>query len=239
MSILCNSSALQSHSKSIMDDISEDVFNSLASLKVKNVYKKGQTIFYEGNKPYGVYWLKSGKVKLYKTNNEGKTFIVNIAGEGDLLGYRYFFTQEMYSTTAEVIEDATVCFLDKDSFLDLLRIYPALTMELLDLMGHEIQNSENTAARMAYDSTHERIAGMILDLKETYGVKYDGNNNDVPSWKIDVLLTRNDLASLAGTTTETIVRVMSLLKEKNIVKTENKFMCITDLKALERLIPEH
>ena len=128
MSQICNCVSCPSRSKSIMSDIPEDVLNELASLKVTNVYKKGQTIFYEGNKPYGVYCLKDGNVKLYKTTAEGKNLIVRIAGGGDLIGYRYFFTNELYSSTAEVLEDATVCFLDKELFFCLLNKHPLLSL---------------------------------------------------------------------------------------------------------------
>ena len=233
MSQTCNCVSCPSRSKSIMSDIPEDVLNELASLKVTNVYKKGQTIFYEGNKPYGVYCLKNGNVKLYKTTAEGKNLIVRIAGGGDLIGYRYFFTNELYSSTAEVLEDATVCFLDKELFFGLLNKHPLLSLKLLEIMGQEVKNSEENSQSLAYNSTNERIVGMLIHLKETYGVKYDDN-----SYKIDILLSRNDLAGLTGTSTETLVRVMTWLKEKKVVKTENKFLRITDFKALESLVPE-
>lgn len=239
MAVLCNCASCPSRSKSIMADIPEDILNELTSLKVTNVYKKGQTIFYEGNRPYGVYCLKNGKVKLYKTNADGKDLIVNLASTGALLGYRYFFTNEMYSATAEVLEDATVCFLDKEKFLELLKKYPPLSLKLLNIMGQEMRKSEINVTSMAYNSTNERIVAMILHLKETYGVKYDDNNHEFPSWKIDISLSRNDLASLAGTTTETMVRTISWLKEKNMVKTINKFLHITDLNALEKMVPEY
>lgn len=231
--IFCNCVNCPTRSKSVMNDIPDELLQDLESIKVTNIYKKGQTIFYEGNKPYGVYCLKSGNVKLYKTNTEGKTFITNVTGGGSLLGYRYFFTNELYSASSEAIEDTVVCFIDKERFFDLLKKYPPFSLKLLKMMGEEIRSSEKSVASMAYSSTNERIAAMLLQLKEAYGVKHDDD-----TYKIDVQLSRNDLASLAGTTTETIVRALSWLKEKELVKTVNKYIHITDLKSLEQMVPE-
>lgn len=235
MGLLCGTCVgCPTRARSVMNDIPDELLRELEAVKVTNIYKKGQTIFYEGNKPYGVYCLKSGNVKLYKTNTEGKAFITNVTGGGALLGYRYFFTEEMYSASSEAIEDTVVCFIDKERFLELLKKYPPFAMKLLTLMGEEIRSSEKSVASMAYNSTNERIAAMILQLKETYGVKFDDE-----TIKINIQLSRNDLAGLAGTTTETIVRTLSWLKEKDLVKTVNKFLHITDLKGLEQLVPEY
>jgi CRP-like cAMP-binding protein len=234
MAVLCgNCVGCSTRPRSVMSDIPDEILNELNGLKVTNVYKKGQTIFYEGNKPYGVYCLKGGKVKLYKTTAEGKTYIVRLTDSGSLLGYRYFFTDELYGSSAETIEDTTVCFIDKEKFLDLLKKYPPFSMKLLAMMGNEIKDAEQTAASLAYSSINERIVAMILHLKDTFGIKTVDN-----SFKIDVLLSRNDLASLIGTTTETIVRAMAWLKEKQFVKTENKFLYITDLQGLQGLLPQ-
>ncbi len=233
MSLLCgNCVGCPTRSRSVMSDIPDEILNELNGFKVTNVYKKGQTIFYEGNKPYGVYCLKNGKVKLYKTNADGKDLIVKLTNGGALVGYRYFFTDEMYATSAEVIEDTTVCFIDKEKFLDLLKKYPPFSMKLLAMMGDEIKSSEENAAKMAYNSTNERIVAMLLYLKDTYGIKTDEN-----SYKIDAQLSRNDLAALVGTTTETIVRGLAWLKEKELVKTENKYLHLNDVESLQMLLP--
>lgn len=234
MGILCNCVGCPTRSKSVMSDIPDEILNELNNMKVTNVYKKGQTIFYEGNKPYGVYCVKSGKVKLYKTTAEGKEFIVKLTSGGALLGYRYFFTDEMYGASAEVIEDTTVCFIDKEKFLDLLKKHPPFSMKLLAMMGDEIKTAEESAASMAYDSSNERIVAMLLHLKDAFGIETEAN-----SYKIDASLSRSDLAALTGTTTETIVRALSWLKEKNLVRTEKRNLHINDLKGLKMLLPQY
>src|SRR3989338_9543222 len=82
--------------------------------KTTNTYKKGQVVFYEGNQAYGLYCVFSGRMKLYKTGVDGKQQIMRIAGPGDLLGYRSLFADEPYHATAEALEDATICCIDKN-----------------------------------------------------------------------------------------------------------------------------
>jgi len=220
--------------KSVLSDIPEDLLEDLTKTRVVNVYKKGQTIFYEGNQPFGIYCLNGGKVKLFKHAPEGKSFIVRIAKPGDLLGYRSFFTNESYSATAEVLEDATICFLDKEKFFDLLRKYPSLSLKLLEMMGQDLKCAEDHSRDLAFRSANERIAELFLTLCETFGIGQEDQ-----TIKLDIQLSRQDLANMLGTTTETAVRLLTWLKEKNIIKTKNKNIYITDPKLLSEIIPEY
>lgn len=227
--VSCNS-----RSKSALSDIPDDILEELNKTRVTNKYKKGQTIFYEGNKPYGVYCMNSGKVKLSKYAPDGKNFIVKIAKSGDLLGYRAFFTNELYSSTAEVLEDAIVCFLDKEKFFDLIKKHQPFSLKLLAMMGNDIKCAEENSRNMAYKSSQERMVETLLSLKETYGEE-QGNG----SYKLDIQMSREEMASLIGTTTETTVRLLTWLKEKGIIVIKSKYIYINDLKGLEQLVPEY
>ncbi|MFN8575385.1 MAG: Crp/Fnr family transcriptional regulator [Candidatus Sericytochromatia bacterium] len=223
----------KSRERSALSDIPLDVLDELNKTRVTNIYKKGQTIFYEGNRPYGVYCMTSGKVKLVKHAPDGKNFIVKIAKQGDLLGYRAFFTNELYSSTAEVLEDSMVCFIDKDKFFDLIRKYPPFSLKLLAMMGHDIKCAEENSRDMAYKSSQERIVETILSLNDVYGQK------DENSIKVDIQLSRDDLASLIGTTTETTVRLLTWLKEKKLITMKSKYIYINDLDGLKSLVPDY
>jgi len=115
------------HSKSVFSDIPQDLLDELGKTRIVNTYKTGQTLFYEGNRAYGVYCINKGKVKLYKSGEDGKNLIVKISQPGDLIGYRAFFTNENYFLTSEVIEDATICFLDRERFFSLIKNNPSLS----------------------------------------------------------------------------------------------------------------
>lgn len=219
---------------SVLSDMPDEILNDLSKTKITNLYKKGQTIFYEGNKPYGVYCINSGKVKLIKHAPEGKNFIVKLAKSGDLLGYRAFFTNELYSSSAEVLEDAVICFIDREKFFDLIKKYPSFSLNLLAMMGHDIKCAEENSRDLAYKSSQERIVSMILSLNEAYGEIIENGIH-----RIDIQLSREELASLIGTTTETTVRLLTWLKEKSIISMKSKYIYINDLDSLKHLVPEY
>jgi CRP-like cAMP-binding protein len=219
--------------KSVLSDIPTEILEELSKTKVVNVYKKGQTLFYEGNRPYGVYCMNSGKVKLSKHAPEGKEFIVKVSKAGDMIGYRAFFTNELYTSTAEVIEDAHICFLDRERFFDLIKKHPPFSLKLLSMMGHDIKCAEENSRNLAYKSAQERIVELILTMKETYGIEQDNG-----TIKVDILLSRDDLAGLLGTTTETAVRLTTWLKDKELIEMNKKYMYITNLDGLQALLPE-
>ncbi|GIW21305.1 MAG: hypothetical protein KatS3mg068_0312 [Candidatus Sericytochromatia bacterium] len=131
------------------------------------------------------------------------------------------------------MEDSIICFLDREKFFNLLRKEPKFSLKLLSLMANEVKCAENHARDMAYKSTQERMIEVLLTLKEAFGIKQkDGK------FKIDLNLSRDELASLIGTTTETTVRLLSWLKDKNIIETSRKTLYIKDDKALIEMLPE-
>jgi CRP-like cAMP-binding protein len=215
-----------------LSEIPEELLKDLSKARVTNIYKKGQIIYYEGNKPYGVYCINSGKIKLQKYAENGKSYISSISKPGDMLGYKAFFTDDKFSETAEALEDSMICFLDREKFFSLIKKEPKFSLKLLSIMANEVKCAENHARDMAYKSTQERIVEVLLTLKEAFGVEQkDG------SFKIDINLSRDELASLIGTTTETTVRLLSWLKEKNILETNKKTIYIKNNKALVEMLP--
>lgn len=213
-------------------DIPEDLVKELAASQTSNLYKKGQVVFYEGNRPFGLYCIHSGKVKLQKYTPEGKAMISRIAETGDLLGYRAFFTDESYSATAEALEDATICFLDKAVFFDVLKRDPNLSMKLLAKLGRDLKCAEDKVVDIAYKSSQERIIELLLTLKEAYG-----EDNGDGSFQLNIQFSREELANMIGLTKETVVRLLSWLKEKSIIETKGKNIRIVDMDSLIDLAP--
>lgn len=210
----------------------EEILQQFNITKSPRVYKAGQIIFYEDNKPFGVYCVERGKIKLTKYTSEGKTYIARIAKAGDLLGYRAFLTHEPYSATAEVLEEATVCFLERDLFIKALREYPGFAFQLMEQLGNDLKAAENRARDMAYKSVPERLAELLLAMKETYG-------SPTPEGyiRLDIRLTREEMASLLGTTVETTVRNLTRFKQKGLIAFEKKDILLKDIHGLAEYIP--
>lgn len=210
----------------------DNVFCSLSSAEVddmnadKNcsIYKKGQVIFNEGNKPVGMFCVNKGKIKVFQTGEEGKEQIVRLAKEGDILGYRSLISGDPYSATATVLEDATVCFIPKTRFFDFLKSNSDLSEKMMQLLSHDLKDAEKKLTAIAQKPVRERVAEAIIMLYEFYGEDKDGAINSAVS--------REDIANIVGTATETTIRIISEFKSLNIIDTVGRKLKIIDREKL-------
>lgn len=212
--------------------LSEEVLQEFKASRTGRHYEAGQIIFYEDNRPYGVYCIESGKVKLTKYTSDGKTYIARIATAGDLLGYRAFLTNDPYSATAEVIEPATICFIEREPFMRAVKDNPQFAIQLMEQLGSDLKQAENKARDLAYKSVPERLAEMLLTFKESYG-EVDGDGNI----HLAIRLSREEMASLLGTTIETTVRNLTRFKQLGLIQLDKKEIIILDVKGIAEYIP--
>jgi CRP/FNR family transcriptional regulator, polysaccharide utilization system transcription regulator len=196
--------------------------------KTTNQYKKGQVIFYEGNQAYGLYCIFSGRVKLVKTGVDGRQQIVRIAGPGDLLGYRSLFAEEPYAATAEVLEDATICCIDRNAFFPLLAKNPQLSLNIIKKLAHELREAEDMATSIAHRSVRERMAELLLMLQSTYGKPVKAGI------RIDIQLSREEMAEMIGITQETAIRLLSEFKKDGLIDVKERDITILNAKGLSK-----
>ncbi|MEZ0375501.1 MAG: Crp/Fnr family transcriptional regulator [Candidatus Sericytochromatia bacterium] len=209
-----------------------ELLEDLNISKTSRLHKKGQILFYEDNRSFGLYYLVSGKVKLYKFTPEGKIYITRIVSAGELLGCQAFFSNEAYCVSAEVIEDAQVCFIEREAVKEMMAQDPGFSLRLLDKLGQELRDAENKAIDIAYKSVPERMAELLMELKQNFGKALaDGQI------KLDISLSREELASMLGTTVETTVRTLTRFKQLNLIGSDKKSILLKDVKRLTQLIP--
>lgn len=201
--------------RSALDDVSDH--------KVTNVFKKGQTLFVEGSPPFGLYCISKGNIKITKSSESGKDAIVRVVSEGDVLGHRSIFTSQNYGATATAIEDTSVCFIDKKYIMKLVQDEPSVACNLIAKLGEDLGASETKVASFSQKSVLERTCELLLLLNESHG--QDLENGDSI---LGIILTREEIASMVGTATETIIRVLSDLKKENIIAQEGKKIIIRD-----------
>lgn len=194
--------------------------------KVVNHYKKGQIIFYEGNEAIGLFCIFSGKIKLYKSTSDGRQQILRIAGPGDLLGYRALFAGEPYHATAEAMEDASICCIDQKSFFPVLNKNPDLALDLIKKLSRELRAAEDLATSIAHKSVRERMAELLLILKEAYGKKVGKN------CVIDLRLTREEMAEMIGVTQETAIRLISDFKKEKLIEVKDREITLLNIPGL-------
>jgi len=188
-------------------------------------YAKGQAIFNEGAYPQGLFCVNSGKIKLVKLGNQGKEQIVRLNKSGDSIGYRSLLSNEPYAASAIALEDSSVCFIPKDIFLNMMQKSNALTIQVMNLLTIDLGKAERQLTHIAQHSLRERVAESIIVLKETYGLEADKAT-------LAVTITREDMANMVGTATESLIRFLSEFKNDKMIELEGKKIKIIDLKRL-------
>lgn len=197
----------------------------IASVKQCMIYKKGQDIFQEGANPYGIYRINTGKVKLSHSGDEGRDQIIRLVKPGDLIGYKALISNEPYTATATVLEDSAVCFIPRDVFLQILQKDTALSLKMMQILTSELRRAEVKITHLAQKPVRERLAETLLTLKETYGVEDDGQT-------INVTLSREEIANLVGTATESAIRLLSEFRKEKVIDLPGKKIRILQLHKL-------
>lgn len=228
MSVVKNVSCenCSSRGKGIFCELEHMALKEVSDAKVMNIYKKGHTIFHQGNPPFGLYCVNSGKIKISKIGNDGKESIIRIAHEGDVLGHRSLFSNESYNATATILEDAAICFLDKKFIYKAIQTQPTIAIQLIQKLSKEMGAAESMTASMSQKNVRERLAELFLMLKQTYGIKENGRT------RLDIKLTRDEIASMIGTASETVIRFISEFKDEGIIEQEGKVIFIKDEEKL-------
>ena len=210
-------------------DLDADLLELIDGAKKTRKYKQGQVIFYEDNPAFGLYCIHAGKVKLYKTTAEGKRLTLRLADPGDQLGHLAIFTEQPYSATGEALEDSTVCFVDRQCLPTLMAKSPAATSAIIQGLARGLSITRDRATDIAHRSARERVAGMLLVLKAKYG-REDGD-----AVRLDIALTRQDLADLIGTTKETLVRVLSDFRQMQIIADKGPNLMLLSPEKLAKI----
>ncbi len=195
--------------------------------KVTNIYKKGQTLFFQGNPPYGLYCMSSGKVKVSKIGNDGKESIVRIAVAGDILGHRSLFTHDYYTATATALESSTICFIDKKYIHKAIEENPLISTNIIEKLCIDLGVAEKKVASLFQKNVRERLAELLLLLKESYGIEEEEQR-----WKLNIKLTREEMASMIGVANETLIRFMTEFKDEKLIEQQGKIIYIIDEKRL-------
>ncbi len=215
--------------KSIFGSLSDDDLDVLSSRKVTTLYKKGQTVFQEGNYPHGLYAIKSGKVKVSKMGEDGKEKILRLAGTGDIIGYRSLLSGESYNASTVAIEESKLCYMPSDCVEKVLEGSGKFGLRVLKLLADDLKSSEKMMVGMAYKTVQERIAESLLLLSEKFGYSDDENT-------IDVKLTRREIGEIAGVSTETAIRTLSDFNKEGIIAFQGKYIQVKQENKIRQIV---
>ena len=203
----------------------------LTKNKTTHLYKKGQVIFRENSYPTGIYILESGMVKKYKVGAQKNEHIVYICTPGEIMGIQSVLSVERYLDSASTLQDSEISFIPREDFLGAIDQSPKLAQKLLRILSHEFGVLINTIAIQSQKTVKERLVINLITLREKFK-QANSLTNDV----VNITLSRTDLAFMVGATRETIVRLLSELKDQKIINTSGSLITVIDFGALLKIV---
>jgi CRP-like cAMP-binding protein len=190
-------------------------------------YKRGDILYNEGNRINGFYCINSGIIKVFKTGVDGKEQIIRFARKGEIIAYRSVLSNESACTSAKVIEDCQVCFIPSELLIQFVKTNPAFAFEVVKLTCHELAEANSYITDIAQKTVRERVAEVLLNLVKDFGL------DDQKSLRIS--LTREELANIVGTATESVIRLLSEFKSDKLIELNGRKIRILDLRGLEKI----
>ena len=193
-----------------------------------SVYKKKQLIYKEGNNPHYLYYIMKGKVKTYKTHDDGKDLVMDLYNTGDFLGYITLLEGGVYKENAETMDDTEVAIIPKKDFEELINCNPTIARKFISLLAKNIVDKEQQLLGIAYNTLRKKVAEALVSLQKKYHV------NKKEPFLIDI--SRDDLATIAGTASESLIRTLSDFKSEQLIDIKSGKVIIADEKKLANLI---
>lgn len=212
---------------SIFKHLTEEEMDMVNFEKECNYFKRGEILYHEGRRMTGFYCVNKGVVKIYKTGIDGKEQIIAFAQRGNILGYRSILSNENACTTAKVIEDGILCYLPAHLLLELVNNNPGFSFEVMKLACQELGEANSYITDIAQKTVRERLAEVLILLKEKFGL--DSNNT------LQISLTREELANIVGTATESVIRLLSEFKSDGLVELNGRKIKILDIQGLTKM----
>jgi len=192
------------------------------------IFKKGQFLFKEGEKPRGLVCLASGKVKVFKEGVGGRGQILRMIRQQGFIGYKALFSDVPWSVSAIAIEDSAICIFEKSSFLKILKKNPDLAIKFIKVIVDELGFSNNRTVSLTQKHIRGRLAESLLILRDTYGFEADART-------IRISMSREDIANLSNMTTSNAIRTLANLASDGIVEITGRRISILDNTSLEHI----
>lgn len=195
--------------------------------KTCQLYKKGSIIYREGTRLTGFYCITRGILKIYKTGIDGKEQIIRFVKAGDIIAFRSLLSQELACTTAKVIDDAVLCHIPYPTLLFMLQNNWKFSHWMIQILCRELREANDYITDIAQKTVRERLAEVLLLLKDSFDV--DENN------VLQIALTREELANMVGTATESVIRLLSEFKQDKLIELKGRKIRFLNIPTLRRM----
>jgi len=205
-----------------------ELLNSLTEGRNTNKYKRKQIIYLEGNRPNRLYYIIKGKVKAYKKNDDGKELVVELYNQGDFLGYTALLEQTTYKETTEPMEDTEIALIPKEDFEELIYKNHTVAKRFIRMLAKDIRETEEHLLGLAYNSLRKKVADALILLDKKYNEKAD------KEFTIDI--SRENLATIAGTATESLIRTLTDFKNEQLIEMDHGSISLRNKHKLENML---
>jgi len=206
--------------------LNKDELLRMAECKTSYTIKKGEPIFEEGEVTNGIYCVKDGICKLSKLSDNGKDQIVKLVKPGELLGQRSMIIDEPANLSAIALEDMEVCFIPRIEVMQFFNKNNQFSMNVMKTICEDLKDADDHMVNMAQKTVRQRLVETLIYLEETFGKNEDGS--------LHIQLSREELAGMIGTATESCIRLLSELNKSNLIELNGKKIFITDKNKLRR-----
>lgn len=208
---------------SIFSSLSDDELGELADLSIERSFAPKEVIVWDGDAPEWFYIIAEGKVKVLKHSSLGKEFIIAFFGPGEIFGEVAVFENKPYPASAQAVVKTKVVGIKREKFLSFLANRPQVTLKIINVLAGRLRDAQNRLRDLAGERVEQRLASILLMLSPKLGPALP--------------FTRQEIAEMVGTTTETAIRVMSQLKDRGVIHTVRGEVIILDEEKL-RLLSE-
>lgn len=191
-------------------------------------YHKKQLIYTEGNHPIRLYYVQKGKVKIFKRNDEGKELIVGLLNEGDFFGYIALLEGTAYKDSAEAMEDCEIAIIPRNEFEELMHNNYEVAEKFIKLLARDVTEKEQHLLNIAYNSLRKKVADALIAMADKYKEETDET--------FVINISRENLAAIAGTATESLIRTLSDFKNEKLVDIKDGRIFILNINKLKRML---
>jgi DNA-binding response OmpR family regulator len=209
----------------VKDAGGEEELRKLTEKRERRTYKKKSEIFREGDFPFHLFYIEKGRVKTYKSNDDGKELIVSLYGEGQFFGFNSLLVEEAYAESAAALENCELSLIPKSEFFTLLYQNRQVSKIFIQLLTENIKENEEQLIKLAYNSVRKRVAeALVKFFEQAHAQPREG-----------MKISREDLSNVAGTSLETAIRTLSDFKEEGLVEIISGKIKIANLGKLQNL----
>ena len=208
---------------SIFSSLNDDELNELAGLAIDRSLTSNEVVFWDGDAPEWFYIVAEGRMKVLKHSSSGREFIIAFFGPGEIFGEVAVFENKPYPASAQAITETKVIGVKKDDFLSFLANRPQVALKIISVLGERLRDAQGRLRDFAGERVEQRLASVLLMLSAKLGPTLP--------------FTRQEIADMVGTTIETAIRVMSVLKDRDIIRSVRGKVVILDEQKL-RLLSE-